>query len=76
VAVFLLRAKHGPAYTPPAATGTVFTDVSASSFAAAWIEQMHAEGISGGCTPTTFCPGNPVSRAQMAIFIVTTFSLP
>jgi hypothetical protein len=75
-AVFLLRGKNGPAYTPPAATGTVFTDVSASSFAAAWIEQLAAAGISGGCTPTTFCPGNPVSRAQMAVFIVKTFNLP
>ena len=27
MAVFLLRSKHGNAYTPPAATGTVFTDV-------------------------------------------------
>ncbi|HEY9421863.1 MAG TPA: ELWxxDGT repeat protein [Thermoanaerobaculia bacterium] len=76
MAVFLLRSKHGAAYTPPPATGTRFTDVPASYWAAAWIEQLAAEGITTGCAPNQYCPGNSVSRDQMAAFLVRTFNLP
>lgn len=77
MAVFLLRAKHGALYLPPAATGTVFADVSAGTFGAAWIEQLAAEGITAGCatSPARYCPGSPVSRDQMATFLVRTFNL-
>src|SRR5262249_27676409 len=50
MAVFLLRAKHGAAYQPPAATGTVFNDVPVSQPFAKWIEQLAREGITGGCS--------------------------
>lgn len=76
IAVFLLRAKHGSGYTPPVAAGTVFTDVPANAFAAAWIEQLVAEGITSGCGNGIFCPNNSVTRAQMAIFLQRTFNLP
>lgn len=76
MAVFLLRAKHGGAYTPPAATGTVFADVPVNYWAASWIEQLAAEGITTGCAPGLYCPEAPVSRAQMAAFLTRTFSLP
>ncbi|HWC64515.1 MAG TPA: M12 family metallo-peptidase, partial [Thermoanaerobaculia bacterium] len=36
MAIFLLRAEHGSAYAPPPATGTMFSDVPAGAFAAAW----------------------------------------
>jgi CSLREA domain-containing protein len=75
MAIFLLRAKHGSGYTPPAATG-VFTDVPTSYWAANWIEQLAAEGITGGCGGSNYCPDNPVTRAEMSIFLVRTFSLP
>ncbi len=32
---------------------------------------LYGAGITGGCTPTSFCPDAPVTRAQMAVFIVT-----
>ncbi len=77
MAVFLLRGKYWPAvHVPPAATGLVFTDVPASSFAASWIEELKALGITSGCTPTTFCPNNPVTRSQMAVLVQRTFNLP
>jgi tartrate-resistant acid phosphatase type 5 len=76
IAVMLLRAKHGSAYTPPAATGTVFDDVPATFWAAAWIEELAAEGIAGGCDSNSYCPGKIVLRDQMAVFIVKTFNLP
>ena len=77
MAVFLLRAKHGAAYTPPAAAG-IFTDVPASYWAAKWIEQLYAEGITTGCltSPLLYCPEDSVTRAQMAVFLVRTFNLP
>jgi hypothetical protein len=70
MAVFVLRAAHGATFAPPAATGIVFTDVPADSFAADWIEQLVAEGITGGCGGNNFCPNAPITRAQMAVFLV------
>ena len=77
MAIFLLRAEYGAAYSPPAATG-IFADVPTSDSAAAWIEQLYNEGITGGCstTPLMYCPANPVTRAAMAVFLVRTFNLP
>ena len=70
MAVMILKAKHGNDYVPPAATGTVFVDVPAGAFAAAWIERMAAEGITGGCGNGKYCPSRPVTRKQMAVFLV------
>jgi uncharacterized protein (DUF1800 family) len=72
MAVFLLRAEHGASYVPPGATGTVFGDVHIGDFAADWIEQLHAEGITGGCqvSPPLFCPNNSVTRQEMAVFLL------
>jgi hypothetical protein len=77
MAVFLLRAKYGSSYTPPAVgSGTGFSDVSTSYWAAAWIKQLAAEGITGGCGGGNYCPENAVTRAQMAIFMVKSLNLP
>jgi hypothetical protein len=76
MAVFLLKASLGSSYAPPPATGTVFGDVPASAFAAAWIEDLAARGITHGCGNGDFCPTNANTRAQMAVFLVAAFSLP
>jgi hypothetical protein len=76
MSVFLMKAKHGSAYTPPACTTATFTDVPCSNAFAPWIYELVAEGITNGCTVTTFCPSSFVTRGQMSVFIVTTFSLP
>ena len=72
MAVFLLRARHGAAYTPPAATGTMFADVAASLSFAPWIEQFATEGITGGCgaNPPRYCPDATVTRGQMTVFLL------
>ncbi len=72
MAVFLLVAEHGPGYTPPPATGTVFNDVPAGSFAAAFIEQLAHEGVTSGCGGGNYCPGSPTTRDQMATFLLLT----
>ncbi len=74
MAVFLLKAKHGSSYVPPQCTG-VFPDVTCPGPFADWIEQLAAEQITGGCGGGNYCPLNPNTRGQMAVFIVKTFSL-
>jgi S-layer homology domain len=69
MAVFLLKSEHDAFYTPPACTG-VFPDVPCPSQFADWIEQLFAEGITGGCGGGNYCPDNPVTRAQMAVFLL------
>jgi hypothetical protein len=77
MAVFLLKASLTSDYVPPAATGTIFTDVPASAFAAAWIEDLYTRGITGGCltNPLRYCPTNINNRQQMAVFITKAFGL-
>jgi hypothetical protein len=74
MAIFLLRAKYGASYNPPAARG-IFSDVPASDPNAKFIEQLANEGITSGCAPGRFCPNDIVARSQMAVFLVRTFSL-
>ena len=77
MAVFLLKAKYGSSYVPPSVgTTTGFGDVPTTYWAAAWIKQLAAEQITGGCGNGNYCPENPVTRAQMAVFLVKTFNLP
>jgi glucose/arabinose dehydrogenase len=72
MAVFLLRGIHGAGYTPPAASGMVFTDVPLSDSLAAWIEQLFAEGITAGCgtIPLLYCPDQSVTRGEMAVLLL------
>ena len=72
MALFLLRSKHGSAWVPPAATGTVFSDVPIDHWAGAYIEALAAEGITLGCAANQYCPENLVSRAEMALFLLRT----
>jgi hypothetical protein len=74
MAAFLLKAKHGSGYVPPACAG-IFTDVACPSQFANWIEQLYAEAITGGCGTGIYCPNNPNTRGQMAVFLVKTFGL-
>jgi subtilisin-like proprotein convertase family protein len=76
MAVFLLKARHGSAYQPPAPAQQTFGDVPLNHQFAAWIYQLAAEGITSGCGNGNFCPGASVTRGQMAVFLVRTFNLP
>ena len=75
MAVFLLKAEHGPTYAPPACTGA-FGDVACPSLFADWIEQLAAENITSGCGGGNYCPRDPNTRGQMAVFLTRTFDLP
>ncbi len=74
MAVFLLKGEHGSSYVPPTCAG-IFADVPCPSTFANWIEQLAAEGVTGGCGGGDYCPGNPNTRGQMAVFMTKTFHL-
>ena len=63
MASFLVRALD----LPP--TGTDFFTDDNSSIHEGDINRMAAAGITGGCTATTFCPHQSVTREQMAAFL-------
>ena len=71
MAVFLLKGIHGSSYTPPSVgVSTGFGDVAIDYWAAAWIKQLAAEGVTSGCGGGNYCPDSVVTRAQMAIFLL------
>ncbi len=72
MAAFLVRTL-GLAANPG---GDPFTDDSGIFENA--IEELHAAGITSGCNPegTKYCPNNPVTRGQMAAFIVRSLAHP
>ena len=71
MAVFLVRAAFGPGFQPPRASGLVFSDVFCAGFASSEIEWMAKTGVTAGCgTGEEYCPSSPVTRAQMAVFLL------
>ncbi len=77
MAIFLLKARNGSGYTPPAVgVSTGFNDVATDAFGAAFIKQLVADGITAGCGNSNYCPNDSVTRAQMAVFLVRAFNLP
>ncbi len=86
MAIFISRAVLG---TDPPAVGSGpagswdctdnapnhFTDVPDTVFYCPHAHWMWANNVTGGCTATTYCPLNLVSRDQMAIFIQRAFAL-
>ncbi len=52
-------------------TNQVFTDVPPGSFAFDAINLMEQYGVTTGCGGGAFCPTQNVTRAQMAVFIIT-----
>ncbi len=76
MAVFLLSTSHGPGYAPAPCTTSPFTDVPSTSSFCPWIQEMVNRGITAGCGGGSFCTGSPNTRAQLAVFLVTTFGIP
>jgi hypothetical protein len=70
MAVFLLRASQGSSYTPPPCSAATFTDVPCTHPFADWIYDLVARGITAGCTGSTYCPAQPVTRQEMAVLLL------
>ncbi|SPF37639.1 exported hypothetical protein [Candidatus Sulfopaludibacter sp. SbA4] len=69
MAVFIVRsAVGGDNFTY---TGSpYFTDVLPDNSFFKWIQKMRDLGITSGCTATTFCPNDTVTRGEMAVFLI------
>jgi hypothetical protein len=76
MAVFLLRSNDGPTYTPPACTVPAFADVPCSSPFAIWVNELVARSVTAGCSGGNYCPVDPATREQMAVFLLRTLEGP
>jgi hypothetical protein len=72
MAVFLLKSLEGASYVPPACTVATFGDVPCASPFAPWINELAARGVTAGCGGGNYCPTDPTSRQQMAVFLLKT----
>jgi hypothetical protein len=72
--IFVLRTLD-PTLNPPACGTPVFADVPASSPFCRWIEELVRRNVVTGCGGNFYCPGDPVTREQMGVFISATFGL-
>lgn len=69
MAVFLIRALlSGDTFPYPATP--FFDDVPPSHPYFSYIQKMRELGITVGCAPTQYCPSDPVTRWQMAVFLI------
>jgi hypothetical protein len=80
MAIFILRGLG--VFTPPAGPQTpTFADVPNSGATDAsheFIEEFARRGITSGCAagpPRLYCPTSPVTRGQMAVFLLRAFGL-
>jgi S-layer homology domain len=68
MAAFIIRALGE--FSPPFPAGQRFLDVPFWNPFYAFIERMAVLGITGGCGGGNYCPTSPVTREQMAAFII------
>jgi hypothetical protein len=69
MAVFLVRSLLGTDnFTVPAQP--YFDDVPASHPQYKWIQKLRELGVTTGCNLVQYCPDDPVTRGQMAVFLV------
>ncbi|HTY42294.1 MAG TPA: S-layer homology domain-containing protein [Thermoanaerobaculia bacterium] len=69
-----MRVGYRLTVSPAPATPT-FGDVPATSLYFQYIEALAASGVTGGCGGGNYCPDNPVTRAQMAVFLAKALGL-
>jgi hypothetical protein len=67
--VYRLRVSNAPG------TATFPNDVPTSHPFFRFVEALAAAGITGGCSPGSYCPDSPVTRGQMAVFLATALGL-
>jgi hypothetical protein len=59
----------------PAPANATFLDVPTSSLQFQFVEALAASGVTAGCGSGDFCPNNPVTRGQMAVFLAKALGL-
>ena len=75
MAVFLVRALNLEPLENPAGR---FSDVPPNAWYAPHVELIAESGITIGCdaSGTRYCPRNPITRSQMAVYLAQAFQLP
>ena len=76
MAVFIERALGN--FSPTPAPSGMFGDVQPGHPFQFFIEEFYNDGVTSGCStsPLLYCPDQPVTRGQMAVFIVRAFGIP
>jgi hypothetical protein len=74
MSAFMIRALGE--FAPPAPASQRFGDVPPSNPFYPFIDRMAVFNITAGCGGGNYCPTDPVTRGQMAVFLVRAFSLP
>lgn len=88
-AKILLKAFNGAAYEPPPAGASPYGDVDIGGsgifgdgdFAADWITELHALGLTDGCDgtdlfdATIYCPDQVMSKAEFANLLMSVFEI-
>ncbi len=59
----------------PAPPTSDFNDAPTTSAQFQFIEALYASGITAGCGSGNYCPNNPVTRGQMAVFLAKALGL-
>jgi S-layer family protein len=68
------RSQYRLQVSPAPATAT-FNDVPATSGQFRFVEALVKAGITAGCGGGNFCPNDPITRGQMAVFLSTALGL-
>jgi glucose/arabinose dehydrogenase len=73
MAAFIMRALGEP--DPPSPPSQRFADVPPTNPFYSFIDRLAIRGITVGCGGNNYCPGDTVTRGQMAAFLVRAFNL-
>lgn len=73
MAVFIVRALEGNPAANYCNGVAPFNDVSAASWSCGHIKRLVELGVTQGCGNGNYCPGNEVTRDQMAVFLARAF---
>ena len=69
-----LAVSGGQAF--PFTDSQFFTDVPTSHPYYSFIQKLKELGVTGGCSANSFCPDEPTTRGQMAVFLIRSFFTP
>lgn len=70
MAVFVIRMRYGAVTVFDYPLTPYFTDVPQSEFAFQWVQRLKEDNVTSGCSSTLYCPASPVTRGDMAIFVM------
>jgi hypothetical protein len=71
MAIFVIRMRYGATATFDFPTTPYYTDVTADNFAWSWVQRLKEDNITSGCSTSLFCPGDLVTRGEMAVLVMT-----